>query len=117
MLKKPAVCNTCTLKLVEIAYKRRPWFMLVREPLKLGMMMFAWVCRVDPNEYDVHTPSCKDCMRFYKTALKEKSMLFRRLNSWVNPMFDYVLETVVSKYEVAQARSYAKQATNTKLFL
>ncbi len=111
MLKKPAVCNTCTLKLVEIAYKRRPWFMLVREPLKLGMMMLAWVCSVDPNEYDVRTASCKGCMRFYKMALKEKSALFRWLNSWVNAMFDNILETVVSKYEVAQAKSYAKQAT------
>ncbi len=56
--QKDAVCNTCTLKLVSIAYRRAPLFRLMREPLKTGMRVLAWVYRMNPNEYVVRTRNC-----------------------------------------------------------
>ena len=62
--RKNAVCNTCTLNLVNIAYRRAPLFRVVREPLKLGMRFLSWAHRVDPTEYEVRAPHCYGCIRF-----------------------------------------------------
>ncbi len=77
MEKRDAVCNTCTIKLVAIAYRRAPLFRLVREPLKLGMRFLGLVYRIDTSIYAVRTPACCGCVRFLKAALKERSGLFR----------------------------------------
>jgi hypothetical protein len=106
-----AVCNTCTIRLVKIAYRRAPMFRLVREPLRLAMRTLAWFHRVNPAEYEVRTDTCFGCIRFYKVALKEKSALFRWLNDRVNPVFDAMLERLVSDEEMQEAKMYAQQAT------
>ncbi|MBI4303921.1 MAG: nitroreductase [Chloroflexi bacterium] len=113
--RKNAVCNTCTLKLVTIAYRRAPWFRLLREPLKLGMRTLSRIHHVNVNEYVVRTPACYNCIRFYKTALREKSATFRWLHRWMNPMFDYFLENIVTKEELSQSKSYAKAASSSGL--
>jgi hypothetical protein len=113
--KKKAVCNTCTLKLVAIAYRRAPWFRLLREPLKLGMRFLSLAYRVNPSEYDVRTPACHGCIRFYKVALKEKSGPFRLMNDLFNPLFDALLERIVTEEEVNQAKTYARAATDGKI--
>lgn len=110
-MKKNAVCNTCTIRLVRIAYQRAPWFRLAREPLRLGLRGLAWLHRIDPNEYEVRTESCYGCLRFYKVALKERSALFRWLNDRVNPAFDALLERIVTAEEVREAKAYAREAT------
>jgi hypothetical protein len=110
-MKKNAVCNTCTIRLVRIAYGRAPWFRLVREPLRLCMRALARVHCIDPQEYEVRTPACHGCMRFYKTALKEKSALFRALNDRINPAFDAMLERIVTQGEVQEAKAHARAAT------
>lgn len=109
--QKNAVCNTCTLKLVNLAYRRVPWFRVLREPLKLGMRFLSWVHRVNPADYAVRTPACYGCIRFYKMSLKEKSALFRWLNDRVNPIFDAMLERIVTEEEIKQAKAYARAAT------
>jgi hypothetical protein len=110
-VKKYAQCKTCTIKLVSIAYQRAPMFRLLREPLKFGMRFFAWVYRVDPAEYEVRTPACYNCIRFYKVALKEKSGLFCWLNDRVNPIFDVLLKRVVTSDELQSTQDYARRAT------
>lgn len=110
--QKDAVCNTCTLKQVSIAYQRAPLFRLLREPLKAGMRFLAWVYRVNPIEYVVRTPNCYGCIRFYKVALKEKSALFRWMNDCINPIFDAVLEQIVTPHDLAQSKTYAHAATS-----
>ncbi len=110
-VKKNALCNTCTLKLVSIAYRRAPWFRLFREPLRLGMRFLSWIYLVNPAEYEVRTPSCFGCTRFYKVALKEKSGLFRRMHDRCNPLFDALLERIVTEEEIKQAKTYARTAT------
>lgn len=114
-VKKSAVCNTCTLKLVTIAYRHAPWFRLFREPLKLGMRFLSWTYRVNPSEYDVRTPACYGCIRFYKVALKEKSGLFRQMNDLFNPLFDALLERIVTEEEINQAKTYARAASNGEI--
>ena len=113
--KKNAVCNTCTIKLVNTAYQRAPWFRLVREPLKTGMRVLAWAYRVDPFEYEVRTPACYGCMRFYKVALKDRSGFFRWLNDRVNPTFDALLERIVTQEEVQEAKRFARSATSGQI--
>ncbi|MBN2548836.1 MAG: hypothetical protein JXB15_06750 [Anaerolineales bacterium] len=113
--RKNAVCNTCTIQLVNAAYRRAPWFRLVREPLKAGMRLMALLYRVDPGEYEVRTPSCYGCMRFYKVALKEKSGLFCWLNGLVNPHFDALIERILTEEEVQLAQAYARAAMSGEL--
>jgi len=108
--KKNAVCNTCTRRLVAIAYQRSRWFRVVREPLKFTMRTWVRLYGMDTEEYEVHSPGCYNCMRFYKTVLKEQSRLFRWLNSLVNPAFDAILERIVSKEEVNKAKAHARAA-------
>lgn len=105
------VCNTCTIKLVYTAYSRAPWFRLVREPLRYGMVVMGWWHRIDPGQYRAYTGSCRGCIRFTKTGLKERSALFRWLNGRINPLFDRILGSIVTEEEVAAAKRYAREAT------
>jgi hypothetical protein len=43
---------------------------------------------------------------------QKKSSLFRFLNGIVNPVFDWILETIVSEEEVMEAKIHAKEATH-----
>jgi hypothetical protein len=110
--KKSTVCYTCTRRLVDIAYQRSPWFRVIREPLKLTMRTWVRLYGLDTEEYEVCSPSCYNCIRFYKTALKERSRLFRLLHSLVNPIFDFILERIVSREEVDKAKAHASAATS-----
>lgn len=108
--KKEAICNTCTRRLVTIAYQRSSWFRLLREPLKFVMRFWAKLYHINTTDYEVRSPGCYDCMRFYKTALKNNSTLFRLLNRMVNPLFDVILERIVSKEEIDEAKTHARAA-------
>jgi len=107
-----AVCNTCTIKLVEICYARRWWFRLIREPLRFGMVIMGMFYGIDPKDFPVKSESCYGCIRFTKTGLKNKSSLFRFLNGIINPIFDGIMETIVSKEEIMAAKEYAREATH-----
>ena len=113
--KKDAKCNTCTRRLIYIAYECSPWFRLVREPLKFIMRCWVWLYQLDPDEYKVNSPSCRNCMRSYKTLLKENSRFFRFLNLLVNPVFDIILERIVSREEVKKAKAHAHAATASEM--
>ena len=106
-----AVCTTCTIKLVELCYERAWWFRLIREPLRFGMVIMGLFYQVDPKDFPVRTDTCKGCVRFIKTGLKDKSSLFRWLNGIVNPVFDGIMETIVSRDEILEAKTYAREAT------
>ena len=109
------VCNHCTYKLVAIAYKRAPWFRLFREPLKLGMRWLAWVHRVDAKDYKVRTTGCYRCIRFYKTALFQRSVSFRWLHDRVNPVFNRLIARIVTAEERKSAKTYADGASQGTL--
>ncbi|MDD5038048.1 MAG: hypothetical protein PHN78_01855 [Dehalococcoidales bacterium] len=75
------------------------------------MRTLSIIHHVDTSEYLVRTPACYNCIRFYKVAVKEKSATFRWLHKWINPLFDRVIETIVTEEERKQTREYAQAAT------
>lgn len=105
-------CTTCTVMLVKICYSRAWWFRIIREPLRYGMVVMGKLYGVSHSDYLVKSVECQGCVRFIKTGLKEKSSLFRFLNGIINPVFDWILETIVSEKEVLEAKKHAKEATH-----
>jgi len=114
-IPKNAKCNNCTIKLVTIAYQRAPWFRLLREPLRLGMRFLVYLHHIDSGEYLVRTQACYNCIRYYKTALRERSAAFRQLHRLINPVFDYFLERIVTGEELNRAKVYAREASRGSL--
>ena len=112
---KNAVCNHCTYKLVAIAYQRAPWFRLFREPLKMGMRFLVFFHHIDTEKYQVRTPGCRGCIRFYKTALFEKSASFRWLHNQINPVFNKLIARIVTGEERRIAGAYAKGVSEGSL--
>ena len=106
-----AVCNTCTIQLVKLCCERAWWFYYLRLPLVAGMRLLAFRHGIDPRSYHVRSENCYGCMRFIKTALKEKSAAFRFLNSRINPVFDKIVERIVTEEEVLESKQYARAAT------
>jgi hypothetical protein len=115
MDNKYTACRHCTYKLVSIAYKRVPWFRLFREPLKLGMRILVAYHGIDLRDLRVHTPGCTSCIRFYKTALSEKSSTFRRLHNIFNPLFNKLIGKITTEEERRQAKTYADLASEGKI--
>ena len=112
---KNVTCNHCTYKLVAIAYQRAPWFRLFREPLKLGMKWLVFWHRIDTGKYQVRTPGCSGCIRFYKTALFEKSATFSWLHNQINPIFNKLIARIVTGEERRSAGTYAKAVSEGTL--
>ena len=100
---------------MSIAYQRAPWFRLFREPLVMGMRWLAWIHRVDARDYQVRTPGCYQCIRFYKTALFGKSASFRWLHNRFNPIFNKLIARIVTDEERKQAKVYADAASEGEL--
>lgn len=112
---KYAVCKVCTLRLVDICYERTPWFRLVREPLRLSMLALGRIYRIRLDEYEVRTESCRGCPRFLKTALKDKSPFFQVMNdSIISPVFDRIMESIVTEKELADAKRHARESTERR---
>ena len=105
--KKRLECGMCTLKCVMIAYRRAPWFRVVREPMLIGMRFFAvWHnIRNDVANYPFPTKACIGCIRFYKTILFKKSKAFRRFHGWLNPVFNFFMERKAAREYAAAACS------------
>jgi len=95
--------------LVDKAYGRAWWFRLVREPLRLGMVAWGRACGIDPELYAMGSAWCAGCVRSLKTALKDASPLFRKVNGVLNPVFDRLLERVVTGGEIMEAKDLARE--------
>ncbi len=110
--KRPA-CGNCTLKCVSIAYKRAPWFRLVRAPLVVGIRYFAAIhhARSEVEAFPFPTNSCRGCLRFYKTVIMKKSASFRWLHRRLNPFFDFFVDRLVTPSERREAHEYAVAAS------
>ena len=94
-----------------MAYTRAPWFRIIREPLSFVMHRWAAIYKKSITSYEVNTASCYNCTRFYKNVLKQHSKLFNLMHSAVNPIFDVILEKIVSAEEIQKAKAHAKAAT------
>ena len=109
-----AVCNTCTRFLVETAYKKSFCFRFFREPLKFAMRFWVKIKRIDLSNYEIKTPYCKNCNRFYKNALKNNSTFFVWLNNKINPLFDKWLENIVGNSEIQKSKQNALEFTKNE---
>jgi hypothetical protein len=63
----------------------------------------------------VRTPACYGCMRFYKLALKDKSGIFRWVNDLANPVFDTLLERIVTLEEIQGSKNFARSASSGQI--
>ena len=108
------VCNSCTRRVIYTAYQRAPWLRLIREPLRIGMLLMGWWHGIDPKSYEVPTEFCVGCLRWTKTGLLERSTTFRWLNRLVDPHFMRLVWLVVTPEERAEAKRFAVQATQTE---
>ena len=80
----------------------------MREPLVMGMRILGRAYRVDPEEYEVRSEECRNCIRFLKTGLKDKSGLLRRLNGLIDPVFNRIRDSIVSDQELQESRDLAR---------
>ena len=108
------VCKLCTIRLEELCYQRAWWFRAFREVLATGVRLFAFFRRIQPQKYITRSPGCHRCLRFQKNALKEQSTFFRWLDSYLNPFFNRVRDSLLTEQELEEARRYAAEAGNVE---
>jgi len=65
-----------------------------------------------PKDYLARSPMCFKCIRFRKNALKERSALFNWLNSYLNPMFNRVRDSLLTVEELDNAGALARRAAD-----
>ncbi len=108
-------CNTCTIQLVEIAYKKAPWFRVIREPLVRSLKFYAIIKGY--NLKDIQPPSieCDNCPRFIKNALKDNSPFFNSVHNILNPLFDRIIMKIVNEDEIIEAKQRAIKLTQMEI--
>lgn len=107
-------CKVCTIRLEQLCYQRAWWFRAFREVLAGGVRFFALVHWIKPDEFLTRAPCCHNCLRFKKNALKTRSPLFCRLDSWINPLFNRIRDSLLTPEELAQAKTFARQAEDRR---
>jgi len=105
-----ASCKICTIRLETLCYQRAWWFRIFREILASGIRVFAIAYLIRPKDYLARSPMCFKCIRFRKNALKERSSLFNWLDSYLNPMFNRVRDSLLTVKELDDARALARRA-------
>lgn len=105
-----ASCKICTIRLEALCYRRAWWFRAFREVLATGIRLFALVYFIRPRDYLARSPMCYKCLRFRKNELKARSPLFDWLDSYLNPIFNRVRDSLLTTEELAHARALARRA-------
>ena len=111
-LASTASCKICTIRLERLCYQRAWWFRIFREILASGIRIFAMAYLIRPKDYLARSPMCFKCIRFRKNALKERSALFNWLNSYLNPMFKRVRDSLLTVEELDNAGALARRAAD-----
>ena len=105
-----ASCKICTIRLEALCYERAWWFRAFREVLATGIRLFAIASLIRPKDYLARSPMCYKCLRFRKNALKARSPLFNWLDSYLNPLFNRVRDSLLTADELDRARALARRA-------
>jgi hypothetical protein len=108
------ICKLCTIQLETLCYQRAWWFRPFREVLATGVRLFALVSRIEPQKYLTRSPGCHHCLRFQKNALKEQSAIFRWFDSFLNPLFNRLRDSLLTPEELDEARRLAAEAGNVR---
>ena len=109
---KISSCTICTIRLEEICYQRAWWFRAFREILATGIRLYSLVLGISSNQHTARSKMCNRCLRFRKNILKERSPLFCRLDSYLNPVFNYARNSLLTPQELDDARVLAKRAAD-----
>lgn len=107
-----AGCNICTIRLEMLCYQRAWWFRAFREVLASGIRVFALIYLIPADRHPPRSPMCRRCLRFRKNALKQRSDLFNRLDAYLNPLFNRVRDSLLTRQELEQARALACRAAD-----
>jgi len=105
-----ASCKLCTINLEKLCYQRAWWFRIFRSVLAAPVHVWSWWHPVDPKLYLPRSRACHGCLRFRKNVLKEESRLFHWLDSYMNPFFNYVRDSLLTEAERDEARRAAQEA-------
>ncbi|MDS4026983.1 MAG: hypothetical protein RKO25_08395 [Candidatus Contendobacter sp.] len=106
-------CKICTIRLEQLCYRRAWWFRPFREVLATGIRLFALVYGIRRYQHVARSRLCYGCLRFRKNALLERSALFRWGNSFLNPLFNRVRDSLLTPVELDMARTLARRAADT----
>jgi hypothetical protein len=107
-----ATCRVCTIRLLETCYQRAWWFRPFREVFATGIRLAALSHPVPPEVYEARSPLCHGCLRFRKNAARQGSPVFRWLDSWLNPLFNRVRDSLLTPEEIEHARELARRASD-----
>jgi hypothetical protein len=103
-------CKICTIRLEALCYRRAWWFRAFRELLAGGIRVFAVAYAIRSDKHEARSKMCYRCLRFRKNILQERSRLFRRLDSYLNPWFNRMRDSLLTSDELEQARGLARRA-------
>jgi hypothetical protein len=107
-------CKICTIHLEKLCYARAWWFYAFREVLASGIRLFAIALWIRTDEDHPRSKMCRRCLRFRKNALKRHSPLFNWLDSYLNPLFNRVRNSLLTPDELECARILASRAANPR---
>ncbi|MFM2478305.1 nitroreductase [Celerinatantimonas sp. MCCC 1A17872] len=103
-------CRSCTLMLMYRCYKKHWWFHLIRDPLVAGMYLMAFIHGIHAKkDYICHDERCQGCIRFMKTALLERSALFRFLHQLIGPQFRRLVGNMMQEQDMKDAKQRAAE--------
>ncbi len=105
----PGTCRICTISLEQLCYRRAWWFRAFREILASGIRLFALLYRIPADAHPARSPTCYRCLRFRKNSLQARSPLFAKLDSYLNPLFNRLRNSLLSEDELQRARALAQR--------
>jgi hypothetical protein len=88
-----------------------------REVLASGIRFFAFLYGIRADQQTMRSPMCKSCLRFRKNLLKEKSGIFNWMDSYLNPFFNRVRDSLLNETEKEFARQLAQQAADSSFIV
>lgn len=107
-----ASCKVCVIRLEHLCYRRAWWFRPFREVLATGIRIFALVYRVPSGAFAARSAACYGCLRFRKNTVKRHSRLFNHLDGYLNPLFNWVRDSLLTADEIAWARALAERTAD-----
>ena len=109
---KISSCTICTIRLEELCYQRAWWFRAFREVLATGIRLYSLVSGISSNQHTARSKMCYRCLRFRKNILKERSPFFGWIDGYLNPLFNYARNSLLTPQELEDARTLAKKAAD-----
>lgn len=82
----------------------------MRDPLILGMRFLSWCNHIDLRHHAVRKTRCRNCVRFMKAELTEKSPTFNFLNRFIGPLFSSIRDPMLTEDDFKEGKRLAAEA-------